>query len=238
MIGDPRLVPLGVPLPGYGYAPPQHPGFQPGYGQVLPNPLLAIVGNPHDVFAHAEQQLAEAERRQASSHASGRKKSVAGAGRSRRVKSKGVVDDLPKRVLKNRTQGAGSKPMTPVKTFPIDEARDRFQGISEAERAFRKFHGQPAGRIDLYAIDDGSDEVKIEHAHAALHRTIDTNYFVPWDSNKRKNRWKHEHVEGYDLKNNGPLPPEELFPLEILDPKTGTTRKIAGRFKVREWWYD
>ena len=123
------------------------------------------------------------------------------------------------------------------KRFTINEARERFEGVDEAVRAYRRFHGKAPSHVDVYVLDDGKKQVSVERAHAALHRTIDTNYFVPWESSKKDTLWKHEHVEGYDLSSNKQTPRAENFPLEVLDPATGTTRKILGRFVVRDWWY-
>jgi len=144
-----------------------------------------------------------------------------------------------KSVKKNRTMPKGKKkPQAKKKRFSIEQARERFEGVDEAVKAYKRFHGKSPSHVDVYVLDDGRDDVTLDRAHAALHRTIDTNYFVPWDSNKKDTLWKHEHVEGYDLHSQKQLPPAEDFPLEILDPRTGTTRKILGRFQVTDWWHD
>jgi hypothetical protein len=144
-----------------------------------------------------------------------------------------------RKVKKNRATPKGQgKPKAKKKRFSIKEARERFEGVDEAVAAYKKFHGRKPSHVDVYVLEDGKDGVSVERAHAALHRTIDTNYFVPWDSNKKNTLWKHEHVEGYDLFSDKQTPKADKFPLEILDPATGTTRKILGQFSIGKWWYE
>lgn len=142
------------------------------------------------------------------------------------------------KVKKNRTLKGKGKPKFKTVRVTIEDARKRFEGVDAAVKAFKKFHKREPSHVDVYVYDDGKPDVTVGRVHAALHRTIDTNYFVPWKSNKKNTLWKHEHVEGYDLRSNKATPKADLFPLEVLDPATGTTRKIAGRFLVSTWWYD
>ena len=162
---------------------------------------------------------------------------VAGADPVGRVKPRSTKR-TPK-VKKNRATPKGQgKPKAKRKRFSIKEARERFEGVDEAVAAYKKFHGRKPSHVDVYVLEDGKSGVSVERAHAALHRTIDTNYFVPWDSTKKNTLWKHEHVEGYDLFSDKQTPKAEKFPLEILDPATGTTRKILGQFSIGRWWYE
>lgn len=238
---------------------------RPGHG-VKKNPLLAIVGNPTSRGwarasggSHGKYVIASYEEEtecdwcgeplfvgdSAVMPKSGRvyccssclergERQVAGAGHSGSVKSK---KSKPK---KNRTAGNGRK-KKPPKTVVVglEEAKKKFDGYDDAMHAYREFHKRAPHNVTVYEIDDGRSEVTTERVHTALHRTIDTNYFVPWESNKKGSLWKHEHVDGFDLAKSArkDIPPEEEFPLEILDPATGTTRKIAGKFVVRDWWH-
>lgn len=163
---------------------------------------------------------------------------VAGVIVSGRVKKK--RSKPRKKVRKNRTSAPGKKkPLPKKRKYSIEEARKKFKGVDHAVSAFKKFHGRNPDHVEIYEFDDGSRETTIDRAHAALHRTIETNYMVPWDSSKKGTLWKHEHVGGWGLEGqSGAEPDPEEFPLEIYDPATKTTRKIGGRFKVTDWWRD
>jgi hypothetical protein len=208
--------------------------------RVANNPLLAIVGNPHDELTAAE--LRELESFDADGFLRKRSRNPVAATRtSGRVNTR---DRGPskKKVRGNRTSKASrkkSKTKTRTRRVSLEEAK-KFEGYEEAVKAYKRFHGRKPKELVVYEIDDGRTGKTRERVHAALHRTVETNYLVPWDSNKRGNFWKHEHVEGYGLDGSRLTeePDEEEFPLEILDPATGTTRKIAGRFRVTSWWYD
>ncbi len=169
-----------------------------------------------------------------------RPKAVAGESSKGRLKSKGKSK---KAVRKNRTTGNSAKPNARLKgKISVAEARKRFEGMPEARKAYRTFHEKEGNDVELYEIDDGSPDLTVAPVHAALHRTLETNYWVPWEgSNKTGTLWLHEHKEGRGLKGlsrgKGMPNPEDL-PLEIYDPRTKTTRKIAGKFKVSKWWYD
>ena len=129
-----------------------------------------------------------------------------------------------------------------TKRVPLQKAQDRFDGYDEALTAYTKFHGSNPGYVELHAIDDGRDEVTVDRVHAALHRTLETNYVVPWKgSNKHGTLWLHEHKEGAGLRGlqkGVQMPNPDDLPLEVYDPATKTTRKIGGRFKISDWWYD
>jgi len=113
-----------------------------------------------------------------------------------------------------------------VQRVSIEEARKKgVEGIEEAIERYVKFHGAQPRHVDIYHLPDGKSELRMEHAHVALHRTLETPYVVPWKSNKKGSLWLHEHPKG------------EGAPLEVLDPETGTTRKIGGDYVVDEWWY-
>lgn len=210
------------------------------------NPLLAIVGNPYErTPAQLRRQhmdpgyfdenpahfpcVARAEREW--------EEAVAGvvvSGRVKRKKSK-----AKKKVRKNRPVIGKKKPSPKKRKYSIEEARKKFKGVDGAVKAFKRFHGRNPDHVEVYEFDDGSSETTTDRAHAALHRTIETNYMVPWDSNKQGTLWKHEHVEGWGLEGqSGPEPDPEEFPLEIYDPATKTTRKLGGKFSIRDWWYE
>lgn len=165
-----------------------------------------------------------------------RQSRVAGAGSGGRVKTRKA------KVKKNRTSSKGDKkPRAKKKRVPLSEAKKRFDGFGSALSAYEEFHDEKPGHVDVYAIDDGRDEVTVERVHAALHRTLETNYMVPWKSSKHGTLWLHEHKEGAGLRGlqkGVPMPNPEDLPLEVYDPATKTTRKFGGRFKVSNWWYD
>lgn len=160
----------------------------------------------------AEAQLALAERR-------GRA-SVAGSKSRSKLKSKGK-----KKVHGNPNEKKKQRPKTT--RYSLEEARKKFKGIDAAIKAYKRFHGSnnPPTHVTVYHLPDGSSEARVENVHAALHRTLETPYVVPWKSSKRGTLWLHEHPEG------------EGAPLEVLDPSTGTTRKIGGDFVVDDWWH-
>jgi len=174
---------------------------------------------------------------------------VAGGGVGGRVKSSrarsprvAAPKGTTKRVKKNRTNSSQEVAPEKKRTFTLDEARSRFEGFDAAKAVIEEFHGHPPGHVELFAIDDGKKEITVDRVHAALHRTLETNYMVPWEnSNKHGTLWKHEHKEGKGLKGlerGKPLPNPEDLPLEIYDPATKTTRKIGGKFQIRDWWFD
>ena len=165
---------------------------------------------------------------------------VAGAGAKGRVKS--ASRKPAARVKKNRVATPGrKKPSTKRKRYSLSEGKRRFDGYDEAHDAYTKFHGSNPQSVDVYVLDDGSDDVRVEPVHAALHRTLETNYVVPWDSNKKGTLWLHEHKEGAGLRGlekGVAMPNPDDLPLEVYDPRTKTTRKLGGRFQVSDWWYD
>lgn len=162
------------------------------------------------------------------------KKQVAGPGGRDSLKKEG------RKVRKNRTAGKSKKAKPKLKRYTLEEARKKFEGFDEALKAYKRFHKADPSHVDVYEIDDGKPGKTVDRVHAALHRTVETNYLVPdgWESNKNGSLWKHEHVEGFSLDNPVGEPDPEDFPLEVLDPATGTTRKFGGRFRVTTWWYD
>lgn len=186
-------------------------------------------------------------------------KRVAGPGVDGRVKSprkrtrkKTSKKASKKNASKKRKQGSKvianrvapksrKKPREKKKRVSLSEARRRFEGYEEALDAYKEFHGEDPDHVNVFMIDDGRDEVTVEPVHAALHRTLETNYVVPWKSNKRGTLWLHEHKEGAGLKGlqkGARMPRPEDLPLEVYDPRTKTTRKIGGRFQIRDWWFD
>jgi hypothetical protein len=178
------------------------------------NPLLAIVGNP-----------------------------VAGAEPRSRVKT-ARSKKTSKKAKKNRvaTPGKKKKPLK-KKRYSIAEARREFDGYEEALSAFKEFHGRgnnPA-RVDLYALDDGQDEVRVEPMHVALYRQLETNYMVPWRSNKKGTLWLHEHKEGSGLEGlqrGAPMPRPEDLPLGAYNPRTKVILTMDGKVQVKDWLYD
>ena len=102
----------------------------------------------------------------------------------------------------------------------------KYVGYDEANKFFEKFHEHAPESASLILIEDGKPETRVEPVHAALHYTIETNYQVPWKSNKKGSLWKHLH-EGKGV-------------LEVYDPRTQTTRKIlnapGSRAYVSDWW--
>lgn len=170
---------------------------------------------------------------------------VAGADSGGRVKSKKGAKPAgkrnPKRVKHNRTNSSTEVAPEKKRDFTLAEGRQRFEGFDAAKGVIEEFHGSAPTHLELYAIDDGKKEITVDRVHAALHRTLETNYMVPWEnSNKHGTLWKHEHKEGKGLKGlerGKPLPNPEDLPLEIYDPATKTTRKIGGKFLIRDWWY-
>jgi len=157
----------------------------------------------------AEAQLALAERHRSS---------VAGSKSRGKVKSKG------RKVRGNPQEKRKQRPK--VTRYSLEEARKKFRGLDAAIKKFKRFHGSSSNpdHVDVYHLPDGRNEERVENVHAALHRTLETPYVVPWKSNKKGTLWLHEHPEG------------DGAPLEVLDPETGTTRKIAGDFVVDDWW--
>jgi hypothetical protein len=155
---------------------------------------------------------------------------VASPGKRGRVKGRGV-----QRNFRAKRPKKSGKPRT--KRYTLDEARDKFDGFDRALKAYRKFHDSEPSHVDVYELDDGQDEVTLDRVHTALHRTLETNYLVPWESNKKGSLWKHEHIEGaLDGKINLESRVEDL-PLEIYDDVTKTTRKLPnGRWYVSDWW--
>jgi len=174
---------------------------------------------------------------------------VAGDGVGGRVKSSrarsprvAAPKGTSKRVKKNRTNSSQEVAPEKKRTFTLGEARSRFEGFDAAKAVIEEFHGHSPDHVELFAIDDGKKEITVDRVHAALHRTLETNYMVPWEnSNKHGTLWKHEHKEGKGLKGlerGKTLPNPDDLPLEIYDPATKTTRKIGGKFQVKDWWYD
>lgn len=127
-----------------------------------------------------------------------------------------------RKARRNPHEKRKKKPRT--KRVSLDEARERFHGFDQAVARYEKFHGNAPQEVEVYYLPDGHDQERVENVHVALHRTIETPYVVPWESNKKGSVWLHEHPEGEDA------------PLEVLDPDTGTTRKIGGVYVVGEWW--
>lgn len=96
-------------------------------------------------------------------------------------------------------------------------------GYAEAERAFRRFHGEPPTGVTVYRYQDGQRGVT-RRVLVALGTVPETHYRVPWGSNKKGYHWVHKH-------------PSASPPLEVLDPRTGITSKIGGTYKVTDWWH-
>lgn len=109
------------------------------------------------------------------------------------------------------------------KKISLEEA-EKIEGYSEALKAYRKFHGTDPTEVEVFYLPDGKKGERMEPVHAALHHTIETNYVVPWESNKKDTLWIHEHPEGGE-------------PLEVYDPRTKTTRKILRGSIVKDWWF-
>ena len=161
----------------------------------------------------AEAQLALAERRARSS--------VAGS------KSRGKLKSRSNGKKKARGNPHEKKKQRPKTTrYSLEEARKKFKGVDAAIKAYKRFHGNgnPPTHVTVYHLPDGNSKARVENVHTALHRTLETPYVVPWKSSKQGTLWLHEHPEG------------EGAPLEVLDPATGSTRKIAGDFVVDDWW--
>lgn len=127
--------------------------------------------------------------------------------------------------VKKKTNPQDRKKKRPkAKKVGLEEAR-KYRGFEEAIEAYERFHGTKPSEMTIYFIEDGQDAERIDNVHTALHRTLETPYVVPWKSNKKGSLWLHEHPKG------------EGAPLEVLDPFTGTTKKIAGDYVVDDWWY-
>jgi hypothetical protein len=181
-----------------------------------------------------------------------RPKRVAGADDNGRVKSRGkkkarkkASKKKPSKVKKNRVASPGKKKPTlkPKRKLSVEEGTRRFEGMEEARAVYDEFHGKqhPPRGVDVYEFDDGLDEVRVEPIQVALHRTLETNYVVPWSSSKKGTLWLHEHKEGAGLRGlqkGAAMPNPDDLPLEVYDPWTQTTRKFGGRFQIRDWWYD
>jgi hypothetical protein len=165
---------------------------------------------------------------------------VAGAGAKGRVKS--ASRKKTAKVKKNRVaKPSQKKPRTKRKRYSLREGRDRFDGYEEALDAYTEFHGEDPRAVDVYVLDDGSDEVRVEPVHAALYRQLETNYMVPWESNKKGTLWLHEHKEGRGLRGlqkGKPLPRPEDLPLGAYNPRTKTIVTMGGQLQVRDWLYD
>ena len=158
-------------------------------------------------------------------------KAVAGSGKVGRVKG---------RVKKNFKASKPKKSKAPRKRrYSLEAARKKFKGFDKAISAYRQFHDREPGHVDVYELEDGESVVTVDDVHAALHRTLETNYLVPegWDSNKNGSFWKHEHIEGamegkIDLQAR-----IEDLPLEVFDVKRNRTIKLPnGRWYVSDWW--
>jgi hypothetical protein len=154
---------------------------------------------------------------------------VARPGKSGRVKKKRRT---PTR--KNKPKRGKGKP---VKRYTIEEAREQFEGFDEAYKAYKRFHEREPGHVDLYELDDGYEDERTEPVHAALHRRLETNYIVPWDSNKKGSLWKHEHIEGalngkIDVEGRA----EDDLPLDIFNPFTEQMITMPNsRWHVTDW---
>jgi hypothetical protein len=163
-----------------------------------------------------------------------RRKAVAGSGKRGSVKGKGRS-----KVRKNRASKPGKFKAPCKKRYSLEEARKKFKGFDKALKAYREFHDRDPGHVDVYELDDGESVVTVDDVHAALHRTLETNYLVPdgWDSNKNGSYWKHEHIEGamdgkIDLQSR-----IEDLPLEVFDVKRNRTIKLPnGRWYITDWW--
>lgn len=162
------------------------------------------------------------------------RKAVAGFGKTGSVKGKAKV--RAKKVQKN-SKAKADKPRK--KRYSLEEARKKFKGFDKAITAYRRFHDREPGHVDVYELEDGESVVTVDDVHAALHRTLETNYVVPdgWDSNKNGAFWKHEHIEGamggkIDLQKR-----IEDLPLEVFDVKRNRTIKLPnGRWYLSDWW--
>jgi hypothetical protein len=162
-----------------------------------------------------------------------RRKAVAGSGKGGRVKGK-----RKGKVQKNFKAKKPAKFKAPrKKRYSLEEARKKFKGFDKALKAYRRFHDREPGHVDVYELDDGESVVTVDDVHAALHRTLETNYLVPWDSNKKGSYWKHEHLEGAMEGKVNPLDRVEDLPLEVFDVKRNRTIKLPnGRWYVTDWW--
>jgi hypothetical protein len=162
------------------------------------------------------------------------RKAVAGSGKRGSVKGKGRKRVQSNFKAKTKTTGKPRK-----KRYSLEEARKKFKGFDKAIKAYRKFHDREPGHVDVYELEDGESAVTVDDVHAALHRTLETNYLVPdgWDSNKNGSYWKHEHIEGamdgkIDLQGR-----IEDLPLEVFDVKRNRTIKLPnGRWYLTDWW--
>jgi hypothetical protein len=160
------------------------------------------------------------------------RKAVAGSGKRSRVKEK-----EKKKVRKNFKAKAGKFAVPRKKRYTLEEARKKFKGFDKAIKAYRRFHDREPGHVDVYELDDGESAVTVDDVHAALHRTLETNYLVPWDSNKEGSFWKHEHLEGAMEGKVDPLKRIEDLPLEVFDVKRNRTIKLPnGRWYLTDWW--
>jgi hypothetical protein len=154
-----------------------------------------------------------------------RRKAVAAPGKPGRVKGK-----------KNRNPARKRGKGKPVKRYSIEEARKKFDGFDKAYKAYKQFHDREPGHVDLYELEDGYDDERVERVHYAMHRRLETNYVVPWESNKKGSLWKHEHIEGALSGKVDVEGQSDALPLDIYNPVTKQMITMPNeQWDVSDW---
>lgn len=109
----------------------------------------------------------------------------------------------------------------------LDEFEDH-PGYDESWDKFERFHDSDPGEVDVWEIEDGSDEETWAPVHWAMHEDLETRYVVPWESNKDQNYWVHKHRSSKGVQR----------PLRVGHPfQEDTTMTILRGSVVDDWWH-